>query len=604
MYRSPSHPVSLVLLLALLAACGPGAQQAAPTAASIAATVPTTAAAPDVTATAVPTTVPTTADVPDTTATALPTAAPAPVATPATEATAFPLAAGWWDDAVCYQVFVRSFYDDNGDGVGDLSGLIKKLDYINDGDPQAGQDLGATCVWLMPIAASNTYHGYAVTDYYTVNPEYGTADDFKHLVEEAHRRGIRILVDLVLNHTSSEHSWFKEAASDPSSPHRDWYLWSQSDPGTGGWHKSPVRDEYYYSAFDGGLPDLNYRNPAVTEEAYTISRFWLKDMGADGFRLDAVKHLIENGSATENTPETNQWLRDYQAFLERETPGSFTIGENYGASAIALESYYPDQLVSYFEFNVGANIIAAVNLGDANKYIGAVRAAYEDLPSQRWAPFLANHDQNRAMSQLGNRPDRARLAAIALLTLPGMPFVYYGEEIGMLGVRGDDGPLADEPRRSPMQWSADPGAGFTAGTPWSSLQTNYAEANVAAEDGDPSSLLNLYRRLTHLHTTSPALGHGSFAAFKGSNSVAAFVRQAGDEAILVLLNFGRQPAEGLALTLERSDLPPGTYQLASLLDGGATAAPLTVGASGAVAGYAPLPTIPARAGYVFSLRAK
>jgi glycosidase len=592
-----ARPIALALLAVLLAACQPATQQAAPSptppaptaapAAAQATSAPAATLAPPATPTAAPSAAPTrTPDLP----TQPPTITPAPTAAP------FPLAAGWWDDAVCYEVFVRSFYDSNGDGVGDLNGLIQKLDYINDGDPHTQSDLGATCIWLMPVAASNAYHGYAVTDYYAIEPDYGTNDDFKRLVAEAHRRGIRLLVDLVLNHTSSAHPWFKEAAADPASPHRDWYLWSKDDPGTGGWYKSPVRDEYYYSAFDASMPDLNYRNPAVTAEAYKISRFWLKDMGADGFRLDAAKHLIENGPARENTSETNAWLRAYRAFLTREAPGAFTIGENFGASTVGLASYYPDQLDEYFEFNIAASIIAATNLGDANKYVGALRAAYEDLPYQRWAPFLTNHDQNRAMSQFGKMPDRARLAAIALLTLPGLPFVYYGEEIGMLGAK------PDEQIRTPMQWSGGAGAGFTAGTPWEPPQPNYPDANVAREDGDPTSLLNLYRHLIHLHIGTPALAHGSFAALKSSSpSVAAFVRQAQGQAVLVVLNFGRQPVASPTLALAQSDLPVGSYQPQSLLGDSAAAAPLTVGAGGAIAGYTPLPALPARTGYVFML---
>ena len=588
----PRLRATLPLLLVLLAACGPAAGQ--PTAAPApSALPPATAAAPS--AAPAPTVAQATATPARPTPTLdLPTQAPTITAVPAVAS--FPLSAGWWDDAVCYEVFVRSFYDSNGDGIGDLNGLIAKLDYVNDGKPETQTDLGATCLWLMPIMPSNTYHGYAVTDYYDVNPQFGSKDDFRRLVDEAHRRGIRVLIDMVLNHTSSEHPWFKEALTGPGAPHRDWYLWSRDEPPTQGWHKSPVRDEYYYSAFDGGLPDLNYRNPEVTAEAQKISAFWLNDMGADGFRMDAAKHLIENGAVTADTLETNAWLREYRAFLEKTAPGTFTIGENFGASSIGLAAYYPDQLDMYFEFNIGQKIIQAVNLGDASQYSGGVRVAYEDLPFQRWAPFLTNHDQNRAMSVFGGKPERARLAAIAYLTLPGMPFVYYGEEIGMTGTK------PDEQLRTPMQWSADAGAGFSSAAPWEAPQPDYRATNVAAQDADPASLLNLYRRLIHLQTTDPAFGHGSYTALKsGNNKVAAFLRQQGDSAALVLLNFGRQPLEGIALSADKSELAPGTYQPATLLDDGAAAAPLTAGAGGAIAGYAPLPTLAARTGYVFRL---
>ena len=594
---------TLPVLLVLLAACGPGAQQ--PSAAPAASAVSPATAAPPPSAAPAPTAEPSAAPGP-TVATAsatptgptatldLPTQAPTITAIPAVAP--FPLKAGWWDDAVCYEIFVRSFYDSNGDGIGDLNGLIQKLDYINDGKPATQSDLGATCLWLMPIMPSNTYHGYAVTDYYDVNPQFGTKDDFKRLIDEAHKRGVHVLIDMVLNHTSSQHPWFKEALTGPDAPHRDWYLWSHDEPPTQGWHKSPVRDEYYYSAFDGGLPDLNYRNTEVNAEAQKISAFWLNDMGADGFRMDAAKHMIENGPVTADTLETNAWLREYRTFLEKTAPGAFTIGENFGASSIGLASYYPDQLDMYFEFNIGQKLIQAVNLGDASQYSGAVRVAYEDLPFQRWAPFLTNHDQNRAMSVFGDKPDRARLAAIAYLTLPGLPFVYYGEEIGMLGTK------PDEQIRTPMQWSAEPAAGFSSAAPWEAPQPNFEATNVAAQDADPASLLNLYRRLIHLQTTDPAFGHGSYTPLKsGNNRVAAFLRQQDDSAALVLLNFGRQPVEGIALSVDTSALAPGTYQPATLLDDSTTAAPLTVGAGGTIAGYAPLPTLAARTGYVFRL---
>lgn len=596
MPNSCARALAALLLLALLAGCGPAVQ--APTAAPA---PPTAAPAPPTAAPAPPTAVPSATPAPTATP-SQPSATPdlptqAPTITAAPTQPAFPLASGWWDDAVCYEVFVRSFYDSDGDGIGDFNGLTAKLDYINDGDPATSSDLGATCLWLMPIMPSNTYHGYAVTDYYSVNPQHGSMADFKRLLAEAHRRGIRVLIDMVLNHTSREHPWFQSAASDPSSPYRDWYLWSKDEPPTQGWHKSAVRDEYYYSAFDGGLPDLNYRNPAVTAEAQKISAFWLSEVGVDGFRMDAAKHLIENGGATADTLETNAWLRGYRTFLEQTKPGSFTIGENFGSSSLALSAYYPDQLDMYFEFTIGLKIQQAVNLGNGNQYIGAVNAAYEDLPFQRWAPFLTNHDQNRSMSAFGNKPERAKLAAIALLTLPGLPFVYYGEEIGMLGAK------PDEQIRTPMQWSAAAGAGFSSGTPWEAPQPNYAETNVAAQDGDPSSLLSLYRRLIQLHTSTPALSRGSFTPLKSSDqAVAAFIRQHGDDPpVLVLLNFGRQPVAGVKLALAASGLPPASYTPATLLADGASAAPLTIGPGGALADYTPLDTLPARTGYIFQL---
>ena len=227
---------------------------------------------------------------------------------------------------VCYEVFVRSFYDSNGDGIGDLRGLTQKLDYI------AG--LGADCVWLMPVAESPSYHGYDVTDYYKVEPDYGTNDDFKAFVTAAHQHKIRVLVDLVLNHTSSEHPWFQEALRDTTAPHRGWYRWSKT-PGNN-WHKSPVRDEYYFGLFWSGMPDLNYENPAVLEEMKRVARFWLDSMHVDGFRLDAVRHLVEAGNEVSNTPGTHAVLRDFGQYVRGIAPQSYTIGEVWDNTDVIL----------------------------------------------------------------------------------------------------------------------------------------------------------------------------------------------------------------------------------------------------------------------------
>ncbi|MDQ3045297.1 MAG: alpha-amylase family glycosyl hydrolase, partial [Chloroflexota bacterium] len=239
-------------------------------------------------------------------------------ATPATNVSA---TSNWWDEAVCYEVFVRSFADSDGDGIGDLLGLIDRLDYINDGDPNGGDDLGATCIWLMPVFASTSYHGYDVEDYYTIDPDYGTNEEFTEFITQAHDRGIRVILDLVLNHTSREHPWFQDALANPDSPYRGWYIWADEHPGYNGpwgapaWHPSPLGDEFYYGIFWEGMPDLNYRNAEVTAEAEKVSAFWLNEMGADGFRLDAIKHLIEDERIQENTPETHEWLRDYRIYL-------------------------------------------------------------------------------------------------------------------------------------------------------------------------------------------------------------------------------------------------------------------------------------------------
>jgi len=601
MLRNNLRTRCLMLLAMLLVMVGCGTRPESTASSPIPATMTdtTTAAVAPSSAPATPDQATTTTESVATATLDLPTAAPTITAGPT--ATPFPLEAGWWDNAVCYEVFVRSFYDSNGDGVGDLNGLIEKLDYINDGAADKQQDLGATCIWLMPIAESPSYHGYDVVDYYNVDQEYGTNEDFKRLVEEAHKRGIKVVLDLVLNHTSVEHPWFQEALKDPNSQYRDWYLWSKDHPGYKGpwgdvaWHRSPAADEYYYGVFWEGMPDLNYRNPAVTEEAHKISAFWLDEMGADGFRLDAIKHVIENGRAQENTPETHAWLRDYRTYLEEIAPNAYTVGEIFGANPLTLKNYYPDQLDHYFVFEVGDKIIAAANSGLASAYTLTVANANNKLPFQRWAPFLTNHDQNRVMTTLGNDVGKAKIAATALLTLPGLPFVYYGEEIGMIGAK------PDEDIRTPLQWSGEEQGGFTSGKPWRAFQKNYQEVNVAAQSDDPDSLLNLYRRLIHLHTNNPALAQGDFVPLKSSNgAVAAFLRQTDEQVILVVLNFGKNAVADVALSAEQSSLAAGEYQLQPLLN--ADSGPsLAVSDGGAFADFVPLPNLEAHTGYIFEL---
>jgi alpha-amylase len=247
----------------------------------------------------------------------------------------------WTRGAVCYEVFVRSFSDSDGDGIGDLNGLTAKLDYINDGNPASNTDLGASCIWLMPVAESPSYHGYDVSDYYRVERDYGTNDDFKRLVVLAHRRGIRILVDMVLNHASSEHPSFQAALRDTASPYRSWYRFSPTPLGKGpwgmeAWHRSSIRDEYYYGVFWKGMPDLNYETPAVREEAKKIATFWLRDMGVDGFRLDAVPYLVEEGSCLTGCAGTHAFLREYAAHIRSVSPEAYTVGEVWGNVATVL----------------------------------------------------------------------------------------------------------------------------------------------------------------------------------------------------------------------------------------------------------------------------
>ncbi len=497
----------------------------------------------------------------------------------------------WTHGGVCYEIFVRSFYDANGDGIGDLNGLTQKLDYV--------KGLGATCIWLMPVAQSPSYHGYDASDYYTVEPAYGTNDDFKHLVAAAHAKGIAILVDMVLNHSSNENPWFQAALRDTASPYRSWYRFSPVSLGKGpwgaeAWHKSPVRDEYYYGVFWSGMPDLNYQTAAVRDEAKKIATFWLRDMNVDGFRLDAVPYLLEEGNCMMGCPGTHAFLHEYAAHVDSVKPGAYTVGEVWG-SITAMLPYYPDQLTSYFGFELADSLLSAVRGGAAAGLLSPYLRLQDTLPAARWAPFLSNHDQTRVRTALGGDLARARLAATLLLTLPGTPFIYYGEELGMIGDKPD-------PRlRTPMQWSAGRGLGFTTGKAWESAQPDSLTTTVAAQDADASSLLNLYRRLIHLRSQNEALAGGALVALAADNPhVAAYLRRAGDQVVLVIANLGDVPAARPVISATDSVLAPGRYAARNLL-GGPNGLRLEIKPGGRMAGYAPVRALAPRASLVLYL---
>jgi glycosidase len=524
---------------------------------------------------------------------------PAPPREPAPRASRVP-AASWTRGATCYEIFVRSFQDSDGDGIGDLPGLIGRLDYINDGDPRTRTDLGARCIWLMPVAESPSYHGYDVMDYYRVERDYGTNDDFKRLVAAAHRRGIRVLVDMVLNHASSEHPFFREALRDTTSKYRAWFRWSPTQPdeknpwGGSNWHKSPVRDEWYYGLFWSGMPDLNYAHPPVLEEAKRVATFWLDSMGVDGFRLDAIPFLVEENGIVQHAPGTHAVLREYAAHVRRAKPGAYTVGEVWDSTGAMLR-YYPDQLDAHFAFEVADAIVGAVRAGSAKGVLAPSLRLQDTLPAWRWAPFLRNHDQPRTRTELGGDMRRARLASLVLLTMPGVPFVYYGEEIGMSGTK------PDERIRTPMQWAAVPGAGFTRGTPWQPLAEDALTVTVQAQESDPSSILNLHRQLIHLRAEHRALAAGELVPLTTSHdAVAAWLRRDGARVVLVVANLGDAQLRGVTLRGAEGTLAAGRWTARDLL--GATSPPaLTVGASGRFTGYAPLQTLAPLEGYVFDL---
>jgi alpha-amylase len=507
----------------------------------------------------------------------------------------------WVHGTTCYEVFVRSFYDSDGDGVGDLKGLTAKLDYINDGNPRSRRSLGARCIWLMPIVESPSYHGYDATDYYRVARAYGTNADFTQLVTEAHKRGIRVLIDMVLNHTSDQHPWFQAAMRDTTSPYRGWYRWSSTKPNAKGpwgqevWYKSPVRNEYYYAVFWSGMPDLNYETPAVRAEVKKIARFWLEEMHVDGFRLDAVPFLMEDHGLLAGSSGTHALLHEYASYVRRVRPGAFTVGEVYDSIGTML-TYYPDQLDSYFAFEVADSIIAAVRTGSARGLVAPVLRLQAHLPNDRWSPFLRNHDQPRTRTELGGDMKKARLASFLLLTMPGVPFVYYGEEIGMVGAK------PDERLRTPMQWRAAHAGGFTTGTPWETLQDDSLTTTVEAEDADSASVLTMNRRLIHLRNLTPALGEGKLVSLEASVAgVTAYARRSGDHIVLVVANLTSSPLRDVRLSGAAGSLPPGAWQIRSLLDR-SSVSPLRVRGDGQVSGYVPLAELGPLEGYVLELR--
>ncbi len=461
----------------------------------------------------------------------------------------------WWKTAVFYEIFVRSFYDSDGDGIGDFNGITEKLDYLNDGDPETHGDLGITAIWLMPINPSQSYHGYDVVNYYDVNPEYGSMKDFQHLLGEAHKRGIRIIIDLVLNHTSSSHPFFIEASKSENWPTHDWYVWS-ADNGGNHWHQVDTgpNSKYYYGYFSPSMPDLNYRYPAVTEEMENVTAFWLEDVGVDGFRVDAAKHLIEDGKVLENTPATHDWFKGFYAFYKAINPDAYVVGEVSGSDARVSELYDDDEMDMIFNFEVASGFVNSANGGSISGIGSAVAFIEKDNGDWNFATFLTNHDQNRVMSTLGGNSDKAKVAAALMLTSPGTPFIYYGEEIGMEGIK------PDEYIRSPMQWGSERNAGFTTGNPWEELGENYSTVNVELQSTNEKSLLNWYRQLIQLRDEYPVISSGGYTPIKCSDrGIYAALRESEEVTILVLINMSKKQVADFSFSFEGASLADGRY---------------------------------------------
>ena len=455
----------------------------------------------------------------------------------------------WWLKATLYQIFVRSFRDSNGDGIGDLNGVTSNLDYI--------KKLGATALWLNPIFPSPSYHGYNATDFRRIDPQLGDLRDFDRLIAEAHHRHIRVILDLALNHTSAQNPWFQSVLKDPKSPFRDFYVLSDHDPKWPGrrlWYPAPGNPGlFYYSYFGADFPELNWRNPRVLTEAENIMRFWAK-RGVDGFRFDAIRHLVDGPHGELNTPENHEVIQHFAGDLKREFPQLYFLGEvrwnNTHASSYVNSGKEMDQA---FPYPLALALRDAVRSDNPGPMLCALRETLSLWKrSSSWAPFLSNHDLDRLASVVGGDSAKLKMAAGLLLTLPGTPIVYYGEEIGMKDseIDGDD---PDPGRRNPMRWNEGDNAGFSSAPPWEGISNQSTEVSVAAEEKNPDSLLSTYRQLIHLRSAHPALQQGSLQLLDSPQSkVIAYLRKAGKEELLVLANFGDKSVENYSIGLNSS----------------------------------------------------
>jgi len=497
----------------------------------------------------------------------------------------------WWQDAIIYQVYPRSFQDTNGDGIGDLLGITQRLDYL--------RALGVDALWLSPIFPSPMRDfGYDVSDYTAISPEFGTMADFQAFLRTAHERGLRVLLDLVMNHTSDQHPWFQESAASRENPRRDWYLWRDGKPGRGrrpappnnwqsvfggsAWQWDERTGQYYLHCFLKEQPDLNWRNPEPRAAMMEVIRYWL-EMGVDGFRLDVANCFLKDEGLRDNPRrafglrpydrqrhlyELNQAenldvMRQIRATVDACT-GRVTIGEIYALPP-------GDTEVSAAYYANGAGLHMAFDFAflfspwRASAFAQAIdrweRALDPDHAPFNWPNYtLSNHDQPRAISRYATGSEeetlaRARVAAALLLTLRGTPFIYYGEEIGMRNGRIPRSRIQDpigkrywpiykgrDAERTPMQWSAEAQGGFTTGDPWLPINPDSARVSVAAQQEVPKSLLNWYRSLIALRKREAALRAGSYRRLSAPRSQPlCYLRETEGDHIFVALNFARDP---------------------------------------------------------------
>jgi alpha-glucosidase len=537
-------------------------------------------------------------------------------------------ASDWWRTGVVYQIYPRSFADTDGNGIGDLAGIVEHLDHLG-GRPDS---LGVDAVWLSPFYPSPDYDfGYDVADYLGVDPKYGALADFQRLVEGCHRRGLKVVIDLVLNHSSSHHEWFQASRSSRSGPYADWYIWRDS-PGrslTGGrrrpnnwrsffggpaWTWDDLRQQFYLHTFLPEQPDLNWRNPAVREALLGVVRTWL-DRGVDGFRLDVFNTFYKDERLRSNPrrlggrgawswqthvhdrnqPQLRELLRELRAIVD-ERPGRMTVGELFdGTLADAAGLIGPGHLV--FDFTLLSLPWSAA------AFRGALEARDAAFGLDRWpANVLSNHDQPRQASRFAPADDaahpaegdaRAKVAATMLLTLRGTPFLYYGEEIGLRNLSIPSAEAFDPPARrasflfpwwnrdqarGPMPWTSGAGAGFSTAPPWLPLAPDADRRNVAAQAGDPASVLATYRRLLRLRRETPALHRGDQELLRQDDGDVLVYRRSSEGSALVALNFASRPATIVVPTAPAG----GSWQAAFSTTG------RPAGAIGETVGLAPL----------------
>jgi len=516
----------------------------------------------------------------------------APGASPGETRLALKREAGWYKDAIIYQVHVRGFFDSNGDGIGDFQGLAQRLDYV--------QELGVNAIWLMPFFPSPLRDdGYDISDYNSVHPIYGTLEDFKTFLSSAHDRGLRVIIEMVANHTSDQHAWFQESRSSQDNPKRDWYVWSDTDTKYRGtriifldsemsnWAWDPISKSYYWHRFFSHQPDLNYDNPAVREEMWNVMKFWL-ELGVDGFRLDAVPYLIEReGTNCENLPETHGVIKELRRKVDEHFPGTMLLAEANQWPA-DLRPYFGegDEFHMAFHFPLMPRMFMGLRLED-RKPITEILQQTPDIPSNcQWCLFLRNHDEltlemvtdmerdymydiyatDKAMRlNLGIRRrlaplldnDRRRIELMngMLMSLPGTPIIYYGDEIGM----GDNVHLGDRNGvRTPMQWSAGWNGGFSTADPEALYSPpilnpvyGYPAVNVLSQKRTEHSLLSWMKHIMAIRRSTPVFGSGSIEFLHPANHrVLAYVRQLGKEMILVVNNLS-SAAQAVELDLKR-----------------------------------------------------